>query len=562
MEVCYLCAEDCRTCDVEDLNKCLSCHKDKFLTKENRCKYECEKGTFYNKESERCEDCINHCIDCNNTTSCEKCLPEFYLQPNKQSCDPECPINHRRTNDNKCENCTDEHCNKCDRHKCDCTKCEENRVLFDKKCLERCPSGYYSDNNKNCIKCNLKCTECTSDKTCTVCPNPNDHLTPDGECVDKCPDGSVSVVEIQKHPPEIPEMEVKVCHKCIDTKCKKCESTNLNSCIECDKDSFLIERSHDHRECVNKCPDGYFVLNNDLGESTGVCKKCSDNCSKCEDENKCISCETGLIENGKCVNSCSEGHYQKDDKCLPCNDTNCGLCNKNDPSQCNKCKGDFFLKNGKCVNSCGDNYYEDNSPVTGRNCNPCIDNCNHCVNGKTCNECKYPLKYSPVSQTCMECNIDNGWAFIGLECHKCEKDNCKTCPSDKTRLSECTECKENFFLSTDGNCTPNCGSGFYENRELKKCVECLDKTCEKCIPQNNCLKCKDNLVLLNGKCEVSCNLGYYETDDKECKPCIDPNCTLCNSQDPEKCYSCKDPFFLQFKDVIKFLFKDKFFLYF
>ena len=138
---CLLCAENCRKCEDNDINKCISCHKDNVLTTNNTCEKECLPGTFYKAEAGKCKYCMNDCLQCNNETTCNVCKSGLFLQPSKESCETFCPIKYRKNNNGVCENCSDSKCNVCDKDKNTCETCEPNFFLLNGKCLTEFTKG-------------------------------------------------------------------------------------------------------------------------------------------------------------------------------------------------------------------------------------------------------------------------------------------------------------------------------------------------------------------------------------------------------------------------------------
>lgn len=486
---------------------------------------------------------MNSCLVCENEVSCNVCKPGLFLQPNQESCEPNCPIKFRKTDKGECQACSHPKCNECDSNEDICKTCEPNMFLLNGRCLEECPAGFYSDLERNCLKCDKKCAECISEKQCTRCVNENDSLH-NFECKDKCPEGSVSIYVTEENKDKSTK-KIKKCKKCTDEKCSKCEAANLDNCLECKANQLLIENKIGSSKCVNNCPAKYFEV-----KTTRRCEKCSENCKKCEDEKTCKKCETGLLENGVCVESCSKGYYQKGEECLKCEAQNCSICSAKEPTRCKACDDKFVLKNNECHTKCGDKYYEVNSEDLGKSCKPCILNCKTCTNDLECKECVSPKYISGLNKICVDCKENSGSVIIGKECYNCQINNCAKCPADISRLGECEKCLTGFYVTPNGKCEADCPVGFYKNKENGKCVKCLEEKCSICNPENNCEACKDNLVLQNGKCEKECNIGFYENENKICKPCGDEKCAVCDKKNNDKCITCKDPFALKLEFVI------------
>jgi len=547
-EKCLPCSENCRTCNENDTTKCITCPQDLVLTLKDKCEKECPPGTFFKKQAERCKECINNCLKCENEVTCKVCEPGSYLQPNKESCDKDCPLNYRKNENGECEKCSDEKCNKCDSNKNICDVCEPNSYLLNENCVPECPAGYYSDPQKNCLKCDPQCAECITEKQCTKCFNINDSLL-NYECKEECPPGSVSIFSIEVNPKDNSQQTVKKCEKCEDEKCAKCDITNLKNCINCKGDNFIFVNKDGEQVCVEECPLEYFVKKSNSGSD--ICEPCSKNCKECFDETTCKRCVSGLLEEGRCVESCNDGNYQKDGKCFKCDDDKCLKCSSKNPSKCEKCKEIYFLKDDSCQPNCGDNFMEVNNKDTGNICKPCIKDCKVCDHEGECKECIEPKFVSPLDGHCVDCKEDSGSVIIDKICYKCQITNCAKCPQNINRLGECVQCYENFYLTPIGTCDPECPPGYFKDRESRKCVKCFDERCLKCEPENKCTECNDGLYLYNGICQNECNAGFSPDKDRICKPCKDENCKICGkNENNDKCFSCIEPFILQYKKVI------------
>ncbi len=50
----------------------------------------------------------------------------------------------------------------------------------------------------------------------------------------------------------------KFCSKC-DEECSECSGPTANDCIKCAKNKMLLRSSNNIQQCVDQCPDGYFL---------------------------------------------------------------------------------------------------------------------------------------------------------------------------------------------------------------------------------------------------------------------------------------------------------------
>ncbi len=60
-------------------------------------------------------------------------------------------------------------------------------------------------------------------------------------------------------------------------------------------------------QCLDNCPENYFISQSD---GMSVCVECDAHCDKCSgpNENQCISCSVDLeLIDGQCLSSCQLG---------------------------------------------------------------------------------------------------------------------------------------------------------------------------------------------------------------------------------------------------------------
>ena len=129
------------------------------------------------------------------------------------------------------------------------------------------------------------------------------------------------------------------------------------------------------------------------------------------------------------------------------------------------------------------------------------------------------------------------------------------------------ECNSTFYVVQNDTDELNCGlcKNLYKNKKYKLINEdfCIEEkpentyfyneqyyllnycheSCKTCFgdKSNECLSCKDKIVLENGKCE-NCEVGYYKDNDNNCQKCND-TCLTCSGQSEDnnnKCLEC-DP---------------------
>ena len=277
---------------------------------------------------------------------------------------------------------------------------------------------------------------------------------------------------------------------------------------------------------------------------------CPYSCGSCSSSSNCNSCKGGYyLSDGKC-NSCSSNCYKCTDntKCTTCNghyylsSNYCYQCS----SSCNHCTS----SSTKCT-SCYSGYY-----LSSYNCYPCVSPCKTCSSSTSCNSCisKYYLssnKCYPCVNPCVTCSSQtscnscvNGYFLISHTCYECNY-NCKT-TSDGCK---CSTCYDGYYLYNYQclNCKEPCKTCSSET----KCLSCIDKYF---LIQDTCYECNFNCKTSNDNCRCdSCNDGYYLLNyqciecDNNCKTCIDfaNNCLSCYDEfyltDRNTCTNCIEP---------------------
>jgi hypothetical protein len=489
----------CDQCQVYDPSTCQVCQKGYNLLitgqykNETKCINVCPKS--YYQEDKTCKECPTNCEECENKSTCKVCNKGYILLDGK--CVDRCPDKFTERN-SKCVPCTDSNCLDCDNVDTrQCKSCGNSFYLKEdtKECVPICPKGYFIKglNSKICSRCTDNCENCSNSKICEKCVSP--YKLKDGNCVKECGDGyTADSTDLQ-------------CKYCVDENCKKCDSNNPASCIEC-KDPFLNFNS----KCLPNCPEGYYK------NAEGICIKCAeDDCINCNNPlTGCKECKPPKINFlGKCVIVCPDGTVNINNKCTYCTTDNCSECNTTNENQCKVCNTGYFLtvvdNKTKCVKKCPKGTYMDTA------------------------------SYPP-------------------SCKSCEDSLCKVCRSK----NECKVCKNNFQLQVKNNtifCIDNCEDGYVNKtiisnytinnttvtQEVNKCVSCETGNifkCFKCDPNNlnRCIKCKDGYLLYNNTCykPSECPTGTYPIGDK-CSNCNE-RCKTCESSAFD-CTSCKESYF-------------------
>ncbi len=136
--------------------------------------------------------------------------------------------------------------------------------------------------------CNPKCSLCLFDSSYCQKCSNDNYVLKNNVCLPK----NSSICEKNTYYNE----ENKKCENC-DIGCIECYSPQLNSCLSCSNRRKYLENGI----CVNKCSEGYF-LKTELNENK-QCFKCNSKCFSCiNDSNNCSKCKDGymLTTNNEC----------------------------------------------------------------------------------------------------------------------------------------------------------------------------------------------------------------------------------------------------------------------
>ena len=287
-------------------------------------------------------------------------------------------------------------------------------------------------------------------KTCTYCSllTPSQYLY-DGACISEDNRPSNTFISDEAN---------KVLTKCDDT-CATCETSSTN-CLTC---SGTYYKSPTENKCLTACPDYYGIDDSDTNA-----KKCV-NCKLLTPEKvrylsgtnlKCIERPTDVAIYDVPITDTGNVDYGIINTCH----SNCESCTEqgNDTdNKCTKCKEGMFLEGTVCVEHCSTTkLYED---TTNRICVNC--------------QIAGHFKYDGYNEECKETQPDgtkvtDTFYNIIEDCYS----KCSTCSeiSNIDTDQKCTKCKEGF-LSKDNNCIDTCDDIYYEDTELKECINCKEK---------------------------------------------------------------------------------------
>ncbi|TRY60694.1 hypothetical protein DNTS_017087, partial [Danionella cerebrum] len=346
-------------------------------------------------------------------------------------------------------------------------------------------------------------------------------------CVSECPEGYWG--------------DKKRCKKCYSS-CRSCLGSRSDQCTACKSGHHLNEEK---KSCVTSCEDGYY-----LQHEENVCRKCNlDICQKCTSASICTECSEGTSLTGnRCQKICEVGTFysESEESCEPCHPA-CATCAAAGQERCVRCAEGFLMENWRCVSSCSPGFYTEQpraddteAQSSCKRCDPsclvCVGpgkgNCSECVDGHSLQEGMCVLSH----------NCDEGeYQNENGECQACEE-SCQKCKGPESK--DCLRCLSTFWLD-DGHCVVSCSNGKYpSNGECHLC----DHTCAQCSDagSGNCTSCDtdkfgQDRYLYHSECVDSCPQAHFHSSLKECEPCA-PHCTLCSSE--THCISCEDSFYL------------------
>ncbi|KAL4508729.1 hypothetical protein ABPG73_006115, partial [Tetrahymena malaccensis] len=317
-------------------------------------------------------------------------------------------------------------------------------------------------------------------------------MSPYGDCIQSQPDSTYC--------------QDNKCYDC-DISCSSCNGPSNNNCITCKAGT---NRSLVGTQCL--CNEGYYE------DTSKTCSQCSSTCLTCSgpSDKECLTCKNYMYQN-TCYDNPPSGTYcdPTTKQCNKCDQT-CLACSgpsNNNCTQCDSSKGLSLTASNTCA--CPDNQFIDNQTGSVQ-CSNCNSLCKTC-NGPNKNNCLSCLNYLFNSQ-CYDFQPPQTYCDSQKICHQCSLE-CNSCQDSKT----CSDCLENFFLTSDNTCQ-QC----YPN-----CLTCNGKN------PNQCLTCQNALVLKTDK-SCGCQPGYFVDSSNKSSiqyTCFQqqPNSTYCYNG---KCYDC------------------------
>lgn len=214
----------------------------------------------------------------------------------------------------------DKNCYRCSETPTNCIACSDSTFLDNAECKNSCPDGKWEDSViHECRRCSSPCANCKGigAQDCITCEDSSKKILK-GMCVSKCPQNYWE------------DSTTLICNPC-DSSCNTCTSSGSSS-------------------ACTSCPPGSYPSGDTFPTS---CSKCAKECLEC---NKfgCTKCETGLVQNFLCVDSCSSNYFKSDSACLPCYGS-CSTCKDETINGCTSCPLTSVLTLfGACSEKCDD----------------------------------------------------------------------------------------------------------------------------------------------------------------------------------------------------------------
>lgn len=167
-------------------------------------------------------------------------------------------------------------------------------------------------------------------------------LMPNEVCIETCDENIFTIID---------DNNIKQCGLCRDlNKGNPYKLINTKKCFSSPPEGTKI--INENLKLIN-CSDGY-ILKND----TCIVDKCNSHCKTCkgysedDDNQMCISCkENKVVLNGNCIGKCPERYFVKDNNCNEC-DNSCFSCSEN-PTNCTSCiDGEYLDESNHTCNNC------------------------------------------------------------------------------------------------------------------------------------------------------------------------------------------------------------------
>ncbi|KAL4490209.1 hypothetical protein ABPG73_021253 [Tetrahymena malaccensis] len=409
------------------------------------CNKTCAIGTYYNELNESCDDCF---------VGCSKCTG--YQQKDCQ----------------------------------DCLSYYQKIQLTNQFICSLCPQGQFFDNQQNkCINCKFDCQICVSLSKCLVCKQ--------GYVYDL-------------------------------TKKDTCNT------IDCAFGYFRNPMTQQCQQCTLQIPNSldcyiFYLYKDQNGNITSFSLKPS------------ICFDSFQLNQYQC--SCSVNVFSSNNKCISCTDPNCFICSNS--STCSQCKTGYILNyfTSQCVLQCDQTLYQMQY----------IDPSNiYCTQGKVLVQqnnksyCKqflgYDSDYGCFNQFCKPLQLklfdpqSNSFRCVSA------------CPIGYTanlQTFSCikNDCSNDISQQINGTCFyRTCPFGYYfsQFKDLMNLSQCQPVDNSGCLFQldesTSCLFCQIQFIMNSSNCVTNCqaddlisNYAYYQ-DKGQCQSCYMPYCSSSNFQ--------------------------------
>ncbi|KCV67472.1 hypothetical protein H696_06113 [Fonticula alba] len=552
---CQSCDPTCAECRGPAGHQCTSCIAGleplPAAGSPHACLSPCPDGEFRPPGSPACQPCHTACAQCNGPTDrdCWRCQ-DTHLQEGQ--CVQQCAPKHV-PQAGQCMPCHAS-CGSCSgTRSLDCTGACPDGLLATRQtpttmlCRDTCPENH-TPIGLDCLKCMDNCVRCSrGPDICDQCAR--NWLLSHGQCVATCRETAFSV-----------GTSCVVCHE----SCASCFGPGPDQCLTCPARAPLL---HEYR-CLAGCPAGTY-------QHAETCMPCSPACATCHGPaaHQCTSCPGAqvLAGDGACIDACPDGQYAHttDDHgrlCRSCS-THCRQCHGPADHQCTACPGDGLLQAGRCVASCSPGHFA--CPGPARTCEPCPAGCAACQHHHTpgpapceawCTACQPGRLLSPLTGACGQaCPAGEvappATAPDAARCRPCAA-ACATCHGHAARCTACAHATD-WLLPETGSCSPGCPSpGYTPSPVDRACLPCPEH-CEDCaagpdtrpcatLPDGalscpaagSCLRCEAPYVLLDqAACVPTCPAGFFHHHEAPVPACArcHPDCATCIGPESRDC---------------------------
>ena len=381
-------------------------------------------------------------------------------------------------NDNTCK----DNCKVC--YNSYCIKCQDGFNLIEDTniCQAESPyNNYYFDDNYNIYKkCHNFCKSCSQspkyyndileleDTNCIECIEDYYKVENTNNCINKNNIPETYFYDSNK----------ELVRKCFEN-CKTCNQDKINStyysCISCDENSILYEKSgnclncyskgkyanHYENECSDIIPEGYYLED----EQTNAIAKCYFSCKKCEtggdsNDHKCTECGDNYPyrnkEGTKCLEDCSKEYLYTDMQTKRCY---------------NDCKDNIAIEriyNYKNIcYSIADK--SDNLYVDENNFIKCNNETGFYFNNKCYKICPNITKFEEFSNS----SILNNLFYLKEGKQICVDSD--ICPIEYPYLKPNTsECSKKCYYKYNNECYSSCPNNTYINQTINDINICVD----------------------------------------------------------------------------------------